>query len=342
MPFSDDLSDIASAASGARQLLSAVAADIEHLRSAIVCAKRAWSGSNLGYHATVYYVDLQAVPPGVQFSPEWGLKDAWPIHQPDPGWRQMNFDTVVDRLLADAGITKINEVRSIIEAAGKSLSRLKERAISALELETNRTRDPFLRRKLDQITALVVAEPDTVANSLVTKGAGWSRDSTAVTQGLRLAPHQSLLGVALAFKANSDGLETLAESCGEALQYAWKSAGSDLRSKPAETSPIIPAADRTVALDHNSADLSTLHENLDSLATAVGQSNDFPIDDDKDQRIGEIKAGKTLLQAAHARALAVWSVLGPTLRWFVDKFSGGLISQLAVAAIKLLRTIFGF
>src|SRR5215469_5297072 len=41
-------------------------------------AKRAWSGSNIGYHATVYYAGLEPHPPGAQFSPEWGLMDVWP------------------------------------------------------------------------------------------------------------------------------------------------------------------------------------------------------------------------------------------------------------------------
>jgi hypothetical protein len=48
------------------------------LRKAGHEAKRAWSGSNLGYHATIYYVDLQPAPPDAQFSPEWGLMAAGP------------------------------------------------------------------------------------------------------------------------------------------------------------------------------------------------------------------------------------------------------------------------
>ena len=38
-------------------------------------AKRGWSGSNLGYHATVYYENLEPKPSG--FSSEWGLMDAY-------------------------------------------------------------------------------------------------------------------------------------------------------------------------------------------------------------------------------------------------------------------------
>ncbi len=36
-------------------------------------AKRAWSGSNIGYHAKIYFSGLQPKPAGVEFNPEWGL-----------------------------------------------------------------------------------------------------------------------------------------------------------------------------------------------------------------------------------------------------------------------------
>jgi hypothetical protein len=61
---------------------------------------RAWSGSNIGYHATVYYSDLQPKPPNVQFSAEWGLMDVWPTHQPDPGWQMMDYKDVEDYILS--------------------------------------------------------------------------------------------------------------------------------------------------------------------------------------------------------------------------------------------------
>jgi hypothetical protein len=48
---------------------------IKSLHDVCEDVKRAWSVSNLGYHATAYYVGLTPPPPGVQFSREWGLKD---------------------------------------------------------------------------------------------------------------------------------------------------------------------------------------------------------------------------------------------------------------------------
>ena len=33
---------------------------------------RAWSGSNLGFHSCIYYINFEAPPPGAHFSSEWG------------------------------------------------------------------------------------------------------------------------------------------------------------------------------------------------------------------------------------------------------------------------------
>ena len=64
---------------------------------------RAWSGSNIAYHATVYYSGLKPKPPYVQFSAEWGLMDCWPTHQPDPGWEVMDYKDVNDYVVSQVG-----------------------------------------------------------------------------------------------------------------------------------------------------------------------------------------------------------------------------------------------
>ena len=73
----EDLSQIAGSVAVVRARIQnkALKAPIEALRKSAKNAARAWSGSNIGYHAVVYYEDLQPTPPGVQFSGEWGLEE---------------------------------------------------------------------------------------------------------------------------------------------------------------------------------------------------------------------------------------------------------------------------
>ena len=55
--------------------------------------------------------------------------------------------------------------------------------------------------------------------TLIKKGAGWSRDSTAVTQGYRLAPHQSLLATSLSADNMVKALDTLEKATREAISH---------------------------------------------------------------------------------------------------------------------------
>jgi hypothetical protein len=86
MTLIKELFELADSAAATRLCLHAE--DLQRAFSAIreVCnqAKRAWSGSSLGYHATVYFGDISPKPAGVHFSSEWGIENQWPVNTPHP------------------------------------------------------------------------------------------------------------------------------------------------------------------------------------------------------------------------------------------------------------------
>ncbi|UUO03459.1 hypothetical protein M4D79_10830 [Mycolicibacterium novocastrense] len=70
---------------------------------------KSWSGSNIGYHARVYYQDYQTPPPDDMFNKEWGLMfggegRGWVIHADD--------DEVKEDIFCRAGVDNLNESRS--------------------------------------------------------------------------------------------------------------------------------------------------------------------------------------------------------------------------------------
>ena len=71
---------------------------VDTLRSLRDAAERvgmAWSGSWLGYHANVYYRDLQKPPPGMWFSKEWGLRPGIFVDDSTSGdWAEFDPDQV--------------------------------------------------------------------------------------------------------------------------------------------------------------------------------------------------------------------------------------------------------
>jgi hypothetical protein len=171
---------------------------------------RAWSGSNIGYHATVYYSNLQPKPPHVQFSAEWGLMDVWPTHQPDPGWETMDYKDVKDYIVSRVGHDDIQKASSALGPIRDEFVNLKENAISILSTLLSRTPDSFLQRQFKAIEQLTVRHPQNIARQFIEGGQVFSRDTTAMTQGFSVAPHQQLSALPLAsmeLEAALDNLE---------------------------------------------------------------------------------------------------------------------------------------
>jgi predicted nucleotide-binding protein len=218
MDFAKELFGVADAAANARSKIGDIRSAAEALRDASDQAKRAWSGSNIGYHATVYYGGLQPKPAGAQFSPEWCLIDRWPTHQPDPGWVQMDHDNAIHEILVLAGNSDIEQIKKVVASAGDALSDLKERAISILTAVDPEGSDKFLARQLRTIEGLQRADHKTIESSLLPRKS-WSRDSLAMSQGIRSAPHQAVLAIWLSENLVDTGLETLEKSARESASH---------------------------------------------------------------------------------------------------------------------------
>jgi hypothetical protein len=103
----------------------------------------------------------------------------------------------------------------------------------------------------------------------------------------------------------------------------------------------VPAADRVVQLDHNSRQHQEVLRRLDQLIDKIKAINDYEDAEDKEERLAELSAGKTLLQASRARVHAVWLVLVPALVWLIEKFAGGIVSEIAKATLQLVKGLFG-
>jgi predicted nucleotide-binding protein len=201
-------------------------------------AKRAWSGSNMGYHAKIYYDGLVPAPPGAEFNPEWGLLDSWPVHQPDPGWRVMDPGDVVGLLLARANINDLPAIKQAMKASRDCLSTLKEQAVSMLITAPRPYADEFVKRQLGYVKSLEVAAPDLIAPTLV-RGGQWTRDSEAHSQGMTVAPHQRMVAVYLSHRVTLNGLNTLQNAVMVSATHIQRLARMDTRDKSVGNSVVI-------------------------------------------------------------------------------------------------------
>jgi hypothetical protein len=114
------------------------------LRAAAEEVKRSWSGSNIGYHSRVYYRGMQPKPPNVEFSPEWGLMDRWPTHQPDPGWVTMDSEAVRQEIITRAGNPNLDDITNLLSPKGAATS-----ILSAIL--SGGIKDDYLRSRLERI-----------------------------------------------------------------------------------------------------------------------------------------------------------------------------------------------
>ncbi len=103
----------------------------------------------------------------------------------------------------------------------------------------------------------------------------------------------------------------------------------------------VPAADRTVTLDHNSPDYTDTLRALEKVEQAVQQANDYDDPDDKEQRVAELSAGRRLLQATRARVDALIAVIYRGLSYLAKKFADVTIGEAAKAALALLGKLTG-
>jgi len=174
-----------------------------------------WSGSNLGYHARVYYAGLQVPPPGEHFSSEWGFQG---FFQGTTGnWIEQPHDAVLQAIRARAGDPVLADIESLANEASAAWqeARLEITSILAAYL-TNRS-DAYLEEIQSEAEKLRALTASDAARAQLPRGQMMTRDSLAASQGLIVAPHQQIL-------AEVVSLRSPFTTCGNAAELAERAA----------------------------------------------------------------------------------------------------------------------
>ncbi|WP_330476028.1 TIR domain-containing protein [Terrabacter sp. C0L_2] len=186
-------------------------------------AAKAWSGSNLGYHATVYYKDLESPPPGNHFSSEWGLRSTFA-----PGttgdWREYNFEEVKAALLQESGAPDFEEWAPSVEAARSAFETEQSRFASLTSAAVSGVQDEYiadLQRQASSLRALSIGD---AIQAQLQQGQMMTRDALAVSGGRKHAPHQEILAEVVAVRAPFRMSAELARLCRLAADHLEMSA----------------------------------------------------------------------------------------------------------------------
>lgn len=167
----------------------------------------AWSGSWFGYHARVYYADLRPPPPGAHFDMQWGLMGRFQGSTGD--WREYDFDAVRDVIHHMAGKPDLDAIKSDLGESAKVIETKRDEAISIIESLHGANRDSFVDRQLEAIREAKVYTPQDYLEAKRPSGKFSSHDTTALSQGLRVPPHEAVLAEVFHARSIQKNAETL-------------------------------------------------------------------------------------------------------------------------------------
>lgn len=193
---------------------------LSKLEDAANSVSKAWSGSWIGYHASIYYKNLQNPPPGAHFSQEWGMRDTFGIDGTTGDWHEYKNDDVIAAIHTLAGNPDLSSARKLSEKAENTFGTEKHEVLSLLSTTLSEKSDPFISNLKDDVEKLNVLSQSQVNNAFRPSGQLISRDSLAVSQGLRIPPHISVLSEVIALRS--------ALSCCKKLSQIARRAGSHL------------------------------------------------------------------------------------------------------------------
>ncbi len=103
----------------------------------------------------------------------------------------------------------------------------------------------------------------------------------------------------------------------------------------------VPASDRVVRLDHNSADYRDTLSQLSSVENAVRESNSIGAADpeNRDRTLSEIAASRQLLGAPMVRASLLWGLVGGALMWLLGQVAGHALEPTIKALLSRLSIL---
>lgn len=146
---------------------------------------KSWSGSNIGYHANVYYKGLKIPPSDDRFSREWGLTETY-VGGTSDNWITFDFDIIYKNVVGNEADC---ERATVASEAATTLFEGKVRDIMSITNLELRSNDEFMRKELSELQGLKIPALRTIIDLLLPKHIA-SRDEEAVLEGVRIAPHQ--------------------------------------------------------------------------------------------------------------------------------------------------------
>ena len=197
---------------------------IRRLSDACQEVGRAWSGSFIGYHATVYIAGLRPAQPGEYFSSEWG-----PLRS-NGEWAEYAFDGVKEEIERRAGATEVQAINDAVSIASSSFESGREEILPALDAILASRKDETLKVLRDAIADLRDhVSMEEFVRSWIPRGQHIVRDPRAQSGGFQSPHHmryQAWLLERASFGIQAGELAKLTKQAVKYLKYSMSMKGN--------------------------------------------------------------------------------------------------------------------
>lgn len=202
-----------------------VAEPLKRLEAGAVEVGASWSGSPLGYHSLVYFKGFREPPPGAHWSSEWGSVEAF--SNPSRGeWAEYTFSAVTHAVHERAHNPSLAEVESASSDARTTVRDAQSEVRSILTAFLGERSDHVVESLLEESNKLIIGTSQEYERAFLPSGSIMSRDSLAMSQGLRVAPHISIQAQVLALRAPFQTADQLGDIASRAATHMRRLGGA--------------------------------------------------------------------------------------------------------------------
>lgn len=194
----------------------------DNLIDACESLEAAWSGSWLGYHASVYTEGLRPRQPGEHFDSEWGMMDR--ISNKTVGvWREYDYDTVYQEIMRRSGDVDTDLVTQAARRAKQVFSECRADLLPTLDALLADCDDETVRAMREKTEKMDSHTPASkFIEAIRPHGRSMSRDKIAIQAGQQAPHHRCLQAWLLEEESYGTQAGRLAEVARHAARYLQK------------------------------------------------------------------------------------------------------------------------
>ena len=200
--------------------------DFKKIMERVNEAERAWSGSYLGYQSCVYYEDLQPVPPGAYFDPEWGFDR---FSKSLGNCEEFDYEGLIKHITGVVPPDTYESFKRTRDLGIENFNRLKDDLLSVLNLLGDG--DEYLSARKLKISKLVNRSAQEIGTSNFPGLKMICYDRRAANGRLRLPPHKAISVELTSFAYPFEAMKTLAETADQILKHLERKFGVEMTAK---------------------------------------------------------------------------------------------------------------